>query len=178
VGEAWTTRRGVERGRRVLSSTAGSRLSFVLAPVSLAASSPSQLGLTRRRMRPKPFGAISCIPDGASPASTLASTSLPRHCTGNQRSVLGSVLCGIIHNARRARHAACLEPMLCLVCCCCCCRSADHKHPPRERLESLRHPPTPYITPPAHCKTIMPPALPPMTLSSMYLLPPAVVSIL
>jgi hypothetical protein len=162
VGEAWTTRRGVERGRRVLSSTAGSRLSFVLAPVSLAASSPSQLG----------------IPDGASPASTLASTSLPRHCTGNQRSVLGSVLCGIIHNARRARHAACLEPMLCLVCCCCCCRSADHKHPPRERLESLRHPPTPYITPPAHCKTIMPPALPPMTLSSMYLLPPAVVSIL
>jgi len=48
------------------------------------------------------------IPDGASPAPTLASTSLPRHCTGNAsrfatRPRFGIV--GIIHNARRARHA-------------------------------------------------------------------------
>ena len=113
----------------VLSSAGGSLPFCPLAPVSLVA--VSQLGLTRRRrMRPKPFGAISCIPDGASPAPTLASTSLPRHCTGNAASSVRYSR----HNACRARHA---HLPIAHVACLSVCRSADHSTE-RERV-SERH---------------------------------------
>lgn len=155
-------------------SSAGGSLPFCpLAPVSLVA--VSQLGLTRRRrMRPKPFGAISCIPDGASPAPTLASTSLPRHCTGNAASSVRYSR----HNACRARlahlpiaHVACLSVCLSL------CRSQQ-----RESLREThhcRHLPTSHL--PFRLLLLQdsrPVSLllftTPMTLPSMYLLPPAV----
>ena len=124
----------------VLSSAGGSLPFCPLAPVSLVA--VSQLGLTRRRrMRPKPFGAISCIPDGASPAPTLASTSLPRHCTGNAASSVRYSR----HNACRARHA---HLPIAHVAWLSGCLSADHS---REREESQRDTSLPsptYITPP------------------------------
>ena len=158
----------------MLSSAGGSLPFCPLAPVSLVA--VSQLGLTRRRrMRPKPFGAISCIPDGASPAPTLASTSLPRHCTGNAASSVRYSR----HNACRARHA---HLPIAHVACLSVCRSADHStERERESQRDTSLPSPTYITPP-----IPPPAPPrqpivslllftlPMTLPSMYLLPPAV----
>ena len=117
---------GVERGTTVLSSAGGS-LPFCL-------SGSSQLGLTRRRMRAKPFGAISCIPDGASPASTLAL--LACRATAPAMPVLG-----IIHNARRARRARhgmpCLLPIRAIACLPACQQSADHKHPLRDITDRL-----------------------------------------
>ena len=130
---------GVERGTAVLSSAGGS-LPFCL-------SGSSQLGLTRRRMRPKPFGAISCIPDGASPASTLAFTSLPRHCVGNASPR---------YNTQRTQGTPCL----CLVACpsepSLACQPANSLPITNTRSETS---PTAYLT--AHHTSSSPPPTPP-----------------
>ena len=97
---------GVERGSRVLSSAGGGRLVLSTSRQCKSRSQASQLGLTRRRMRPKPFGAISCIPDGASPGLTLASTSLPRHCTGN---ALAPRFGSLRYNTQRTQGTPCCD---------------------------------------------------------------------
>jgi hypothetical protein len=140
---------GVERGSRVLSSAGGGRLVLSTSRQCKSRSQASQLGLTRRRMRPKPFGAISCIPDGASPASTLASTSPPRHCTGN---ALAPRFGSLRYNTQRTQGTpCCYEPMPApaaahLPACLSVCLPITNARP-RERHSDTWAPPTSHLLP-------------------------------